>query len=348
MKKRRTAPARMSDIARLAGVSASTVSRALAGSALVEKSQREQIVRLAAEAGYVVNAMARNLRLQRTQILSVAIPLGHESGQSLTDPFFVEMLGHLADAISERGYGMYLQKVVPPMGNWLPRLIGSHRSDGIIVVGQSTEHKALEAAAAQYLPLVVWGGHLDGQSYCTVGTDNVAGTLAATEHLLKTGRRKIVFLGEPSIPEIKLRFEGYKQALARGPRDAGGPRNVPVHLTAGAAYEAMRAFASSGASFDAVVGASDVIAMSAIRAITASGLAVPVDVAVVGFDDVTMAAHVNPPLTSVRQDFRRGAHTLVDVLLRRMGGEETPSVAMPAELIVRESSASASGGRRRI
>ena len=115
-----------------------------------------------------------------------------------------------------------------------------------------------------------------------------------------------------------------------------------------AAYEAMRAFASSGASFDAVVGASDVIAMSAIRAITASGLAVPVDVAVVGFDDVTMAAHVNPPLTSVRQDFRRGAHTLVDVLLRRMGGEETPSVAMPAELIVRESSASASGGRRRI
>jgi DNA-binding LacI/PurR family transcriptional regulator len=346
-KKRRSAPAKMADIARLAGVSASTVSRALAGSSLVEKGQRAEIVRLAEECGYVVNATARNLRLQRTQILSVVIPLGHESSQSLTDPFFVEMLGHLADEVTQRGYGMFLQKVLPPMGDWLLKLIGSHRSDGIIVIGQSTEHKALEAVATRYLPLVVWGGHLERQSYCTVGTDNVAGAMAATEHLLKTGRRQIVFLGDPSIPEIRLRFEGYKQALARGPKDAAGPRNVPAHLTADTAYEAMRAFVNSGASFDAVVAASDVIAMSAIRAITAGAKSVPGDVAVVGYDDLAMASHVNPPLTSVRQDLQRGAHTMVDLLFRRINGELTPSATMPAELIVRESSAPASASRRR-
>jgi DNA-binding LacI/PurR family transcriptional regulator len=345
-KRRRHEPAKMTDIARIAGVSVSTVSRALAGSKLVEKTQRQEIMRLAQEHGYVVNSTARNLRLQRTQILSVVIPLGHEASQPLTDPFFVEMLGYIADEITQRGYGVFLQKVLPPMGDWLLQLIGSNRSDGILVIGQSTEHKALEAAAERYLPLVVWGGHLDKQSYCTVGTDNVAGAMAATEHLLKSGRRQIVFFGEPSIPEIRLRFEGYKTALANGPRDAAGPRSVPAHLTADTAYEAMRAFINSGASFDAVVAASDVIAMSAIRALTAAGKSVPGDVAVVGYDDLAMASYFNPPLSSVRQDLQRGAHIMVDLLFRRMNGENTPSATMPAELVVRESSM-ASAGRRK-
>ena len=345
--KRREKPAKMADIARAAGVAVSTVSRALAGSSLVEKSQRVEIMRIAKESGYVVNSTARNLRLQRTQILSVVIPLGHEASQPLTDPFFVEMLGYLADEITQRGYGMFLQKVLPPMGDWLLQLIGSNRADGIIVVGQSTEHKALEAVAAHYLPLVVWGGHLKKQSYCTVGTDNVAGAMAATEHLLKLGRRKIVFFGDPSIPEIRLRYQGYQQALTHGPKDAAGPRGVPAHLTADTAYEAMRAFVDSGADFDAVVAASDVIAMSAIRALTASGRSVPEQVAVVGYDDLAMAGHFNPPLTSVRQDLRHGAHVLVDLLFRRMNGESTPSATMPAELVVRESSAATAAGRRR-
>ena len=102
----------MTDIARMAGVSVSTVSRALAGSKLVEKSQRQEILRLAQESGYVVNSTARNLRLQRTQILSVVMPLGHQAGQPFTDPFFLEMLGYIAAEITQRGYGVFLQKVL--------------------------------------------------------------------------------------------------------------------------------------------------------------------------------------------------------------------------------------------
>jgi len=337
-KRRRVEPAKMADIARLAGVSASTVSRALAGSALVATKKREEIVRLARERGYVVNSTARNLRLQRTQALSVVIPLGHETGQPLTDPFFMEMLGHLADIITQRGYGMFLQKIVPPMDDWLPRLIGSHKSDGIIVIGQSTEHAALQAAAAHYKPLVVWGGHLAHQAYCTVGTDNVGGALAAVEHLIQTGRRRIVFLGDPSVPEIGLRYEGYKLAHERAARLRPLPHIVPAHLTTDTAYEAMRAFIGAAGDFDAVFGATDVIAMSALRALSAAGLAVPRDIAVVGFDDIALASHANPPLTTVRQDLQRGARTLVDLLFRRMEGEETPSATMPAELVIRESS----------
>ena len=327
----------MSDIARLAGVSASTVSRALAGSELVAKKKREEIVRLARERGYVINSAARNLRLQRTEAISVVIPLGHETGQPLSDPFFVEMLGHLADEITQRGFGVLLQKIVPPMADWLPRLIASRRSDGIIVIGQSTEHAALEAAALSYHPLVVWGGHAAAQSYCTVGTDNLGGARIAVEHLIRLGRRRIVFFGDPVTPEIKLRSEGYRLALKQAKGNLDAQLIVPTHLTPDAAYEAMRAFIDTKAPFDAVFAGSDLVAISAMRAIIAAGLRVPDDIAVVGFDDISLAAHTNPTLTTMRQDIKRGAEILVDLVFRRIAGEDTPSATMPAELIVRES-----------
>jgi DNA-binding LacI/PurR family transcriptional regulator len=338
MKKTRSArAATMADLARLAGVHASTVSRALAGSPLVEARTREQILKLARDRGYVINAVAKNLRLRRTQTLTVAIPLQHEAGQPLTDPFFIEMIGHLAEAITQRGYGMFLQKFVPPMGNWLRDLIGSGRSDGIIVIGQSTAHETLQEVASSYLPLVVWGAHLAAQTYCSVGTDNAGGALAAVEHLLRSGRRRILFLGDPAVPEIRLRHEGYRLALSRASRGVSAPQLVPAHLTADAAYDAVRDHIRKGHAFDAVFAATDVIGISAMRAILASGLAIPKDVAVVGFDDIALAAHTTPRLTTVRQDRERGARLLVDLLFRRMEGEKTSSATMPAELIVRES-----------
>lgn len=328
----------MADIARLAGVHVSTVSRALSGSPLIERQMREKIVRIAAKHGYVVNATARNLRTRRTQTLSVVIPLAHESGQTLTDPFFTDMLSHLADEITRRGYALHLEKILPPMEGWLQKLIRARRSDGIIVIGQSTEHAALEEAADGYAPLVVWGGQLGTQRYCVVGTDNVGGAALATEHLLANGRRHIVFVGDPSIPEIRLRLKGYERAVGKGRRGGARPRVLNSHMTPEAAYDSMRGFISEGEPFDAVFAATDVIALSAMRAIAASGLSIPGDVAVAGFDDIRMAAHVHPSLTTVRQDVARGAQLLVDLLLRRLAGESTPSVTMPAALVVRESS----------
>ncbi len=270
-----------------------------------------------------MNAAARSLRLKRTNIISVVIPLGHEADQPISDPFFQEMLGYLADEITQRGYGLYLQKILPPMKDWLTNLIAANQSDGIIVIGQSTEHKTLEAVAKHYRPLVVWGGRLDRQSYCTVGTDNVAGARLAVEHLLNTGRRRILFLGDPAAPEIGLRYEGYKQALARGPKGTAAPSLVPAHLTGSLAYAAMSEHIAQGKKFDAVVGATDIIALSAIRAITAAGLRVPRDVSVVGFDDIVLAEYANPPLTTIRQDIQRGAQRMVDLLFPAAGRRRT-------------------------
>jgi DNA-binding LacI/PurR family transcriptional regulator len=167
----------------------------------------------------------------------------------------------------------------------------------------------------------------------------VGGARAAVEHLLQGGRKRIVFMGDSKIPEMRLRHDGYRLALQQGPRGAAEDLQVPSHMTADTAYEAMRAYIRGGAKFDAVFAATDVIAISAISAIIASGLSVPKDVAVVGFDDIPTAAYANPPLTTVRQDLQHGAKVLVDLLLRRIEGEDAPSATMPAQLIVRASSA---------
>jgi DNA-binding LacI/PurR family transcriptional regulator len=160
--------------------------------------------------------------------------------------------------------------------------------------------------------------------------------------LIGRRRRRIVFLGDPAAPEIQLRHKGYLQSLRRASLPADPALLVRAHLTPDTAYESMRALIEAGTRFDAVFAASDVIAISAIRAITGSGRAVPRDVAVVGYDDISLAAHTNPTLTTVRQDLQRGAHMMVDLMFRRLDGEDTPSATMPAELVVRESSGGAS------
>jgi DNA-binding LacI/PurR family transcriptional regulator len=118
-------------------------------------------------------------------------------------------------------------------------------------------------------------------------------------------------------------------------------RNIPTHMIADKAYDAVREALAKDVKFDAVVGATDVIAISAMRAITATGLKVPDDISVVGYDDIAIAAHTTPPLTTVRQDIEKGAKHLADLLFRRMEGEATESVTMATELIIRESCGSA-------
>lgn len=330
-------PLKMADIARLAQVSASTVSRALAGNPLIPEAKRLEIQRIAAEAGYVVNQSARSLRLRRTETIAVVLPIGHEAGQLITDPFFLEMFGHLADAITLRDYQVLIARMARTSPGWLDRIVRSQRQDGIIVVGQSDQHAALNATAARYRGLVVWGGQIAGQRYCSVGTDNAGGARQAVAHLIGHGRRRIAFFGQPELPEIGLRHAGYEQALRQAGIVPDPALLVPAHFTTTAAHEAARALVASGTPFDAVFAASDLIALAAMKAFAAAGLRVPEDVAVIGFDDVAMAATSTPALTTVRQDLGFAARTLVDLLFRRIQGEETPSATLPPQLVVRAS-----------
>jgi DNA-binding LacI/PurR family transcriptional regulator len=328
----------ITELAKLAGVSAGTVSRALADSQLISKKTRDHIQALAREHDFRPNIMARNFRSKRAGAIGVLIPLGHETAQHISDPFFMTLLGHLADALTERGHDLLLSRVIPTNPQWLIDVVDSGRVDGVILIGQSDQSSVIDRVAERYLPLVAWGANLKDQVHCSVGSDNRRGGALAAEHLIEGGAKSFAFFGDPVAPEISERLEGCRAALARAGL-GDGLRVVPAHLTAETAHPAIGSWLSEiDVVPDGIIAASDVIALSAIRALSEHGFSVPDDVKVIGYDDLPLANQTIPPLTTVKQDLVAGAAHLVDLLFRRVGGEKTDSIVLSPKLIVRGSS----------
>ena len=324
----------LADLARLAGVSVATVSRALAGNPAIAAATRLRIVELARTHGFQINQAARNLRLKRTGAIGVILPLGHEADQHLSDPFFMSLLGPLADAVAERGHDLLLSRVIPKDDRWLDAIVDGGRVDGVIVIGQSNQTGAIERVALRYRPMVVWGAAQPGLKQLTVGSDNAAGGHLAAAHLLAGGRKRLAYFGNPDVPEFAARYAGFCAAVAV----AGAAGTLfPVHLTSEASYAAIGDFLDSNPPPDGIVAASDVIAMSTLRALADRKKRVPQGVGVVGYDDVVIAMHTTPPLTTIRQDVVRGAATLVELLFRRIDGDDPESVSMLPELVRRGS-----------
>jgi DNA-binding LacI/PurR family transcriptional regulator len=327
----------MADIARLAQVSESTVSRALTNSTLISEATRKRIQDIARRTGFSVNPHASGLRSRKSNVVCVLITLIHDRHQHVSDPFMMTMLAHIADALTDAGYDMLLSKVSVHEEGWIERLFATRRPAACVLIGQSFEHASIERAAQAGLPVVAWGARLPRQSYPTVGSDNRQGGYLAAEHLIAQGYRRIAFLGDRRTPEIAQRFEGFKRAH----KNAGlavEPLLVASSPFDGAsAYQAACALLSQGANLDSIVAGSDVIAMSAMRALISAGRAVPHDVGLVGFDDIEMAAFITPSLTTIRQDLARGARLLVEKMIAVIAGQNVGSEEMPAELIVRES-----------
>lgn len=328
---------KMADIARMAGVSVSSVSRALAGSSLIPEAQRDKINAIAREHGYVVNLAARNLRLQTTQTIGLVLPMGHEESQAISDPFLLELIGGVADEVVRRGYDLLLSKVTVTREGWLRELTGSHRFDGLLILGQSNQHAVINDLAGHYPNMVVWGEKLPGQAYCTVGVDNCLGGYLLTRHMIAGGCRDILFLGPAGTPESDARFQGYERALASAPFRMGEAIECETHFLHGSGYEVVRDLIRQKHVFDGLFCASDTIAQGAIAALVEAGRRVPDDVSVCGFDDIQVARSLSPALTTVHQDRVAGAKHMVDLLFRRMAGEATEPVMMTPDLVVRAS-----------
>ncbi len=327
----------MIELARLANVNISTVSRALNDSPLVNAETKEQIVSLAAELGYVINISARNLRRQSSDAIGIVIPMRRDSGQTISDPFFLEMVGAVSHAASQKGFDLILSVPDGDPRMTERKLIQTGRADGLIIIGQAGHADQINAFGDLNQKIVVWGGKLNGLDYTVVGSDNKLGGQMAGEHLLSLGRRKILFIGQKALPEVKLRYDGLVQAH----KDAGLAHDDSLIVTqefgGQQTYAAVSEFLSKGKAFDAVFAASDVLAIAAMHALRASGKSVPKDVAVVGYDNIGQAEYTLPGLTTIDQNIKQGGDIMVDLLLRKLSGEEVHSDVTPTKLIVRGS-----------
>lgn len=328
----------MADIARIAGVSRATVSRALSGSTLLSRETRERIVELARSMNYSINVAAQNLRLKQNRTIAVIVPFDPSTRQNLSDPFFLSLIGSIADALTARGLEMLLSRTDVSELEMATQCVDAGRASGILLIGQWHLHGHLNELARRGVPFVVWGAHMADQAYATVGGDNARGGEFATAHLLQSGARRVVFLGDTGLPEIAERFQGYLRAHERaGVKSIGRLcRNTPfVQARIVADIEGL---VNSGARFDAIFATSDLMAMTAIGALRRLGRRVPEDVLVVGYDDIQLAAFFHPALSTVRQPIESAGEQLVESLLEQLAGHVPASRQLETELVVRESS----------
>ena len=329
------------DIAYLAGVSQPTVSRALRGSPQVSEETRRRVEAIAQQLNYKVDKNASNLRCQRSNTLALLFFEDPTPDDSQINPFFHSMLGSITRACARNGYDLLIS-FQQQSGQWHENYADTRKADGLILLGYGdyVEYRGrLERLVEQGTNFVLWGVMQAGQPGLSVGSDNFQGSHLATQHLIGLGRRSIAFLGTASThyPEFLERYRGYSQALKDAGIVAHRALQVDSITTERSGYSATCELLERGTQFDAIVAASDLIAMGALHALQERHVEVPGQVAVVGFDDIPAATLTNPPLTTVAQDTRLAGDVLVETVLSQIKGEPAEARTLKTRLIFRQS-----------
>ncbi|PTQ07417.1 LacI family transcriptional regulator [Sphingomonas oleivorans] len=328
---------RLEDLAALAGVSISTVSRALNDSPAVNLRTKQAIWKLAREHDYPFRRYMPAGPIGADATIAIVVPRPQGREGRLSDPFFLELLAGVGEAARERGCDVLVSHVAPANIEDLSVLTSTSRADGIIFLGQSSLHHEFNLLAEQDARFVVWGAQLPEQAYCSIGSDNLLGGRRATLHLARLGRRRIVFLGDTEAPESMQRHRGYLDGLTQAGLDPDPGLSVPAHFDVEGAEAAVDRLIARRIDFDGIVAASDLIALGAIRALLRAGRSVPGDISVVGYDDVPFARYNHPALSTISQDTAKAGRLLVSKLLLAREGGDIRSERVPTDLIVRES-----------
>ncbi len=329
--------ARLEDLAALAGVSIATVSRALNNSPAVREDTKRRIWKLAREHKYPFRPHMPAILSGASSTIAIVIPTPQGRRSSLDDPFYMELIGGVGEAAREADCDILISHVAPKNFDDLSELMSSSHAGGVIFLGQSFLHERFNRLVAEQHRFVVWGAELPGQLYCSIGSDNIKGGKRATSHLLRLGRKRVAFFGDTEAPEVLQRYNGYQQALQELGRALDPELVAPVHFQVESAEDAVERLMSKGIQFDAIFGASDLIAIGAIRGLLRRGVNVPADCSVVGYDDIMLAQYSHPSLTTISQDMAKAGRLLVSRLLSSSDGKDSRSERLATELIVRES-----------
>jgi DNA-binding LacI/PurR family transcriptional regulator len=324
------------DIARLANVSHSTVSRALHHSSLVNAETAERIRRIAADSRYRPSAVARSLVMRRTNTLGVVVT-------SIADPFVAEVVGGIEETANVHGYSVILANSNGDAQREIDvvRSFEERRVDGIVVTSSRVGAAYAPLLAQIQVPVVLLNSQHPCQPVYAVMIANLDASRQAVRYLLELGHRRIAYVGDRFGRESDTeRFSGYRATLD----DAGIPfqPEFVMHgdgMPEGGA-QAMDRLLGLPELPTAVFCYNDMTAIGALKSIRVHGLHVPGDISIVGFDDLYLAQYLEPPLTTMRQPKHEMGRMATDTVLQLLAGAEPPRcVEVPGELIVRESTA---------
>ena len=273
------------DIAHYAGVSQSTVSRALRNSPLVNDETRRRVHDIAKKLNYKVDKNASNLRTQQSSTLALLLFEDPTSDESQINPFFLAMLGSITRACAKEGYDL-LVSFQSASADWQADYEDSHRADGIILLGYGDYidfQPKFNTLLEQNTKFVCWGASVDNRPDLTISCDNYGGGKLAAEHLLAHSRKDCAFIGDASdhSPEFFARFNGFKDALQLNGITLNERKIAKAISTEESGYHATRSLIANNITFNALFAASDLIAIGAIRALKEANINVPKDVAVI-------------------------------------------------------------------
>ena len=328
---------RLEDLARIAGVSVATVSRALNDSPAVNRVTKRRVWKIARDHNYVLNQDMPMSMSGSQATIAIVIPPPHGREGRFSDPFYQEMISGVGEAARDMGCDLLLSHLTPRSQNDLAALMANIKADGVIFLGQSYLHDRFNHLAQSTNKFIVWGQELPGQRYCTVGSNNLQGGMRATGHLVRLGRKRVAYFGETEGTEMKQRFQGYLNVLAEAGLAYDPRLVVPTHFELASAEAAVVNLVNKGIGFDGLFAASDIIALGAIRGLMKMGMTVPGDVSVVGYDNIGLASLTHPSLTTISQDLARAGKLMVSKLIGSISNDETHSEIVSTELVVRES-----------
>jgi LacI family transcriptional regulator len=324
--------ATIKDVARLAGVSISTVSIALQDDPRVRDTTRQRILAAVRELGYRPNGIARDLKQQRTNTIAVFL---HDLG----GPFYSELLSGVQHAALEEGVSPIIACSSGGVGGDLERLIMEGRVDGAMVLDDAIQESFLRRAAGAHLPIVVLDREIVADYVYAVTSDHEGGAHAATVHLIDRGCRRIAFISGPgrSIHSL-LRQQGYKRALNEAGLHIDPGLVYAGDFTETSGFDVASTILGSDPLPDAIFAANDEMALGTLRAAAERGLRIPDDFLLVGFDDIRLTQYTLPTLTTVHQQMFEigvvGTQTLIAAL---RGQTPLRQQVLATELIVRGS-----------
>lgn len=327
------------EIAGQVGVSPATVSRALNNLPGVSADKRRKILAVAEALDYHPNAIARSLQGQRTNTIAYVADV---SNRPAADLLFKDFITVLADRCARYGMDLLIHPATSGDANMgdVGRLLRSGRADGLILADTRQHDPRIAYLVGQQLPFIAFGRSADDAAYSYVDVDGELGIYLATRHLIERGHRRIAFLGLPLDYSYAIhRRAGYWRAL----REHGLPID-PAHVVVGLANEtdarlAMQRLLGLADPPTAFVAAGDLLAMYAMSVAAQRGLLAGRDYAITGFDDLPLAAHMTPPLTTMQQPFDHVCDELIALMARVLQQQQSPQhVLLPPTLIVRSSS----------
>ncbi|TWP54046.1 LacI family transcriptional regulator [Lentzea tibetensis] len=328
--------ARIEEVARVAGVSKSTVSRVINGEPYVSAKARDAVHEAIANLGYSPNQAARSLAGNRAN--AIALLVSEQGSRVLSDPFFAGVLRGVHAELAGRHMQLLMMMSQPEDVEDLVAYLGSGHVDGALLISLHGDDPLLGRLHEIGLPLVVGGRPLSTTPVPFVDADNFNGALEAARHLVSLGRKRIATIAGPSDMAVGAdRLSGWRRGLG----EARLAADLAVHsdFTPEGGARAMDELLGRAPDLDAVFVAADIMALGALQVLHARGIRIPEDVAVVGFDDSVLASTATPPLTTVRQDVEQLGRTMTWRLLAELAGEDglPPSLLLPTSLVRRTS-----------